>query len=186
MSYSFDHRGCDMNRWWVVLLCTVALPVVTGCHQQPAALADPGLPARGVRVTPSKLFTRELDRLAPHLDLIATGCVQLEASGGDLFFGFEPEVWEQGKPRFLRSWAQSRVRGPREALFSIREAHDPKEGWVYRVVASVADASGQRTSHSFTVAIPNVSGLSQVSRAVDLAGPRELAEGRRRSRCGRS
>jgi hypothetical protein len=108
--------------------------------------------------------------------LTATGCVRIDAPGEDLFFGFELEVWELGKPRSLGS-SRSRVRVPVEASFSVREALDPKEGRVYRAVAAVADASGQRASHSFTVAAPDVTGTLQMSRAVDLAGPRELAEG---------
>ncbi|AWM35689.1 hypothetical protein GobsT_66270 [Gemmata obscuriglobus] len=165
-----------MKRWCVGLFCAIVLAVVGGCRRSPTAPTDSGAPARVVRVAPAKLLTGELGRLSPHLDLTATGCLRLDAPDEDLFFGFEPELWEMGKPRTLGS-SKSRVRGPSEVSFSIREAHDSKGGRVYRLVTAVATPSGQGASHSYTAAVPEVSDMGQMSRAVDLAEPRELAEG---------
>ncbi|MDY3554406.1 hypothetical protein R5W24_003528 [Gemmata sp. JC717] len=165
-----------MKRWCTGLFCAIVLAVLGGCHRAPTAPTDPGAPARVVRVAPAKLLTGDLGRLSPHLDLTATGCLRLDAPDEDLLFDFEPELWELGKPRSLGA-ARSRVRGPSEVSFSVREAHDSKGGRAYRLVAAVAAPSGQGASHSYTVAVPEVSDLTQMSRAVDLAGPRELAEG---------
>lgn len=47
---------------------------------------------------------------------------------------------------------------------------------MYRLVAAVAAPSGLGASQSFMVAVPDVLGVSHMSHAVDLDGPRELAE----------
>jgi len=169
------------TRSWrlVVLLPTLALlGISAGCRRSATSDNAEATPASGViRINPSELFINDLKRLEPHLGL-TTGCVRLESPDKELFFGIEWELWESGQRVRGLGYAQSRVRKPEMASFSIKETTGPKGEQRYRLVSSVSDrtGSGGQATDNFALEPVNVK-ETLMSSPEKLDGPRDLAEG---------
>jgi hypothetical protein len=161
----------------VILAAVVTVPLAVGSFrpQQPTVLTSGPV----LRVSPSKLFTGELQRIEPHLGLAATGCVKLEpiGIGGDIFLNTWSEIRRAGQPPRELGSESNRMRSPTEASFSLREFTDTTRKKRYDlVVATLGDSGGTSTSHLDDF-FPQDEATQRKSRSpITLREPLELSE----------
>jgi hypothetical protein len=112
----------------------------------PATLAPPPTPSvpesRVIRATPAELFSGDLKRLEPHLNL-TTGCVHLEFGLPERFLTVEPEVWQDGKPNRSGSWSQGWGGGPADASVSFTPIAGPGGKPQFRITTALAGPGGK-------------------------------------------
>jgi len=131
-------------------------------------------PSRVLRVSPSELFTGDLNRLEPHLNFASSGCVKFETPNQMQDIGFETEVWEQGKARTLNEYTPH-AQKPDSASFSLREITDAKGQRKFHYVEAVS-AKGSSVSVTTERDMPECYSNS-VHYTKKLSEPRELNEG---------
>ena len=139
-----------------------------------AANPVPAPAPRVMRVSRSELFTGDLKRLEPHLGLTSSGCIKIDFEGPEIWFGTEEEVWQDGKLLQGLSKSNSRLEGPKEVSFSLKQiTYDDKPK--HRMVSAVS-AKSRGGSSAFTGVLPGTPGNS--SGVAELDAPIELEPGK--------
>jgi hypothetical protein len=91
MTFPTFHLRC-WGLWFVAAGCLLGGTATNEAQEK----ADKG----SIRISPSILFTGELARLYPHLDLAACGCVKVDFEGPKTLV-VELDVWQNGKAKPL-------------------------------------------------------------------------------------
>ncbi|MFO0969212.1 MAG: hypothetical protein U0793_26960 [Gemmataceae bacterium] len=98
---------------------------------------------------PSVLFRGELARIAPHLDLTASGCVKIEYVGTKKIVA-ELETWRDGKAKSSAlGWIDAVAAG--EVSYSVREVRDDEGKKRYRFTLAAQGTTVQKNVDMPTV-----------------------------------
>ena len=133
------------------------MAVLILCSSPASALAqDNPLGKSDIRITPSVLFRGDLARIAPHLDLAASGCVKVDHVGKKRLF-IHLEMWRDGKPS-RRDIGMVGEREAGELSFSLRDVKDEHGKSRYRLILAMGGVTIAR--HIVEAIIPAALGGS--------------------------
>jgi hypothetical protein len=120
-----------------------------------------------LRISPSELFTGELERLKPHLGLTGTGCVKVDYQDSEIPIGTQLELWHNGTAKII-SKEVTTSRQLSEVSISVKEMSDAKETSKYQAILVISGQTGYSSS-TLMLDIPALGTTQkQISKTIDI------------------